>query len=150
MAATDDARHSKLVALDLIKAYAHTDRRLVRERAEGITGEEGERIASELKVFAAFLSRRVQETGVPWRPADSREAVARTVADLLEPEMEFAVVSAWEAYSVGEYEAARVRAQGDPLVFMHMFAAFSAAIGTAVYGTDELLPTLRLAAELPD
>ncbi|GAA3967110.1 hypothetical protein FOF52_10790 [Thermobifida alba] len=150
MAATDDARHHKTVALDLIDAYARADRRMVGERSAGISAETGERVASELKVFGAFLSRRVRETGVPWRPADSREAVARTVADLLEPEMEFAVVSAWEAYSVGEHEAARARAHGDPLVFVHMLAAFSAAIGTAVYGREELLPTLRLAAELPD
>ncbi|KUP96737.1 hypothetical protein [Thermobifida cellulosilytica] len=150
MAATDDTRHHKAVALDLIDAYAHADRRLVRERSAGISTEAGERIASELKVFAAFLSRRVQDTGVPWRPADTREAVSRTVADLLDPEVELAVVTTWEAYAVGEHEAARVRAQGDPLVFVHMLAAFSAAVGTAVYGREELLPTLRAAAELSD
>ena len=121
MAATDDDRHHTTVALDLIDAYVRADRRMIGERSAGISAEAGE----------------------PWRAADSREAVARTVADLLEPEVEFAVVSAWEAYAIGEHEAAWVRAHGDPLVFVHMLAAFSAAIGTAVYGREELLPTLR-------
>lgn len=143
MAATDDDRHHTTVALDLIDAYVRADRRMIGERSAGISAEAGERIVSTLKVCAAFLARRVQETGVPWRAADSREAVARTVADLLEPEVEFAVVSAWEAYAIGEHEAAWVRAHGDPLVFVHMLAASSAAIGTAVYGREELLPTLR-------
>lgn len=129
MAAIDDDRRHTSVALDLIDAYVRADRRMIGERSAAISPEAGERVVSALKVCAAFLARRVQETGVPWRPADSREAVARTVADLLDPEVEFAVVSAWEAYAIGEHEAARARAQGDPLIFVHMLAAFSAAIG---------------------
>ncbi|TDQ48193.1 hypothetical protein [Actinorugispora endophytica] len=150
MPATDDAQHIKRVAIELIEAYVNTDRERVRELSGGLGGAVGEEVISELKVFAAFLTRRVQETGVAWKPSDSREAVARAVANLVEPEVEFAVISAWEAYSVGEHEAAETVAQGDPLVFVHMLAAFSAAIGKAVYDPLELLATLRIAAGLAE
>lgn len=149
MSATDDAQYSKRTAINLIEAYVHADRGRVRELSD-IGGGDREAVISELKVFAAFLTRRVQETGMVWKPADSREAVARAVANMVEPEVEFAVVSVWEAYSVGEHEAAEALARGDRLVFVHMLAAFSAAVGAAVYKPAELLSTLRIAAGLAE
>ncbi|WP_106581239.1 hypothetical protein [Murinocardiopsis flavida] len=139
----------KHLAIALVAAYVHKDRDAVAEAVDGI-GADGAAVTSELKVFAGFLTRRVQETGVVWKPADSRDAVAGAVADLLEPEVEFAVVTAWEAFAVGETEAAERFTRGDPLIFMHMLAAFCAAIGQAVYGPQELLSTLRIAAGIAD
>ncbi|WP_017539281.1 hypothetical protein [Nocardiopsis halophila] len=134
-------------AVVLIDAYVRSDRDALSEAAARIQ-EEGDTgtVTSELRVFAAFLTRRVQETGVSYRPADSREAVARTVADLLPPELEFAVVTAWEAHSVGEEEAAERLSNGDPMVQVHMLAAFCAGVGRAVYKPAELVSTLRIAA----
>lgn len=140
--APDLPDHVKETAIALVGAYAdhnrdELDRVLPRARAEA------EALTSELKVVAAFLSRRVQKTGVVWKPADSREAVARTVAEMLPPELEFAVSTAWEAHSVGEEEAAERFTRGDPMVYVHMLAAFSAAIGLAVYKRAELVSVLR-------
>ncbi|GAB3212530.1 hypothetical protein ACQEU5_15965 [Marinactinospora thermotolerans] len=147
MPGTNDADGVTQLAISLVDAYVRKDRDAV-----GTAVAEAERsgriddVTSELKVYASFLTRRVQETGVVWKPADSREAVARTVADILEPELEFAVVTAWEAHSVGEHEAAERFTRGDPLVFLHMLAAFCAAIGQAVYKPAELISTLRIAS----
>ncbi|SKA29683.1 hypothetical protein SAMN02745673_03752 [Marinactinospora thermotolerans DSM 45154] len=147
MPGTNDADGVTQLAISLVDAYVRKDRDAVgaavaeAERSGGIDD-----VTSELKVYASFLTRRVQETGVVWKPADSREAVARTVADILEPELEFAVVTAWEAHSVGEHEAAERFTRGDPLVFLHMLAAFCAAIGQAVYKPAELISTLRIAS----
>ncbi|GLU48009.1 hypothetical protein [Nocardiopsis ansamitocini] len=149
MPGTDDAT-IKRMAIGLIETYVQSDPKRVRAIAEGLNAEDLAAVTSELKVFAAFLTRRVQETGVVYKPADSREAVARAVADLLEPEVEFAVISAWEAYSIGEYEAAEDLTRGDPLIFPHMLAAFSAAVGQAVYEPAELLSTLRIAAGIDE
>lgn len=152
MPGTDDAAPDdrvKHLTIALIDAYVRKDRAAVAAAVDGI-GTDDEAATSELKVFASFLTRRVQETGVVWKPADSREAVAAAVADLLEPEVEFAVVTAWEAFSVGETEIAERFTQGDPLIFMHMLAAFCAAVGQAVYGPDELLSTLRIATGIAE
>ncbi|RCV50182.1 hypothetical protein [Marinitenerispora sediminis] len=151
MSATDDANTVKHLAIALIDAYVRRESADLAAAVEGITGAEAVAAAtSELKVYASFLTRRVQETGMVWKPADSREAVARAVADLLEPEVEFAVINAWEAYSVGEEEAAERFTRGDPLVFMHMLAAFSAAVGRAVYSPAELVSTLRIASGISE
>lgn len=132
----------KKSAVDLIAAYADHDRDEL-DRVIPPATDHADAVASELKVLAAFLSRRVQETGVMWKPADSREAVARTVAEMLPPELEFAVSTAWEAHSLGEEEIAERFTLGDPMIYAHMLAAFCAAIGLAVYKQAELVSTLR-------
>lgn len=135
--------------ISLVEAYVERDADGVEERSAAILRDGGVDAAiSDLKVFAAFLARRVQETGLAWRPSDSREAVSRTVADMLPPEIELAVVSAWEAHALGEEEAAEQFTLGDPQIRLHMLAAFCAAIGQAVYEPAELISTLRLAAGL--
>ncbi|WP_046469123.1 hypothetical protein [Allosalinactinospora lopnorensis] len=143
MPGTDDAEGVQQTAIALIDAYVRKDSAAI-ERAAAEAADDVDGVTSELKVIASFLTRRVQETGVVWKPADSREAVARAVADLLPPEVEFAVVTAWEAHSVGEKETAERFTRGDPTVFMHMLAAFSSAIGQAVYKPAELISTLRI------
>lgn len=140
--AADIPEHVKEVAIDLVGAYADRNRDTL-DRLIPVASDNAEQVRSELKVVAAFLSRRVQQTGVVWKPADSREAVAHTVAGMLPPELEFAVSTAWEAHSVGEEEAAERFTRGDPMVYVHMLAAFGAAIGLAVYKQAELLSTLR-------
>ncbi|OLT25005.1 hypothetical protein BJF83_05930 [Nocardiopsis sp. CNR-923] len=140
--APDLPDHVKHTAIALVGAYADRNRDELEEAVPG-AADDVDDVLSELKVIAAFLSRRVQQTGVVWKPADSREAVARTVAEMLPPELEFAVSTTWEAHSVGEEEAAERISQGDPMVFVHMLAAFSAAIGLAVYRRPELVSTLR-------
>ncbi|MUL43031.1 hypothetical protein FZ103_17950 [Streptomonospora sp. PA3] len=144
MPGTDDTDRTKQLAITLIDAYVRKDSDLL-DRTVAEIGADSEAAVSELKVFGSFLSRRVQETGVVWKPADSREAVASTVADMLAPEVEFAVITAWEAYSLGEEEAAERFTNGDPAIYLHMLAAFSAAIGQAVYKPAELISTLRIA-----
>lgn len=134
--------HVKRTAIDLIAAYADRDRKELDEVLPRAF-DDADAVVSELKVIAAFLSRRVQQTGVVWKPADSREAVARMAAEMLPPELEFAVSTAWEAHTVGEEEAAERFTRGDPMVYVHMLAAFAAAIGLAVYKRAELLSTLR-------
>ncbi|GHC90565.1 hypothetical protein GCM10007079_36950 [Nocardiopsis terrae] len=134
--------HVKETAIALVSAYADHNREEL-DRVVPRAADDVDDVHSELRVIAAFLGRRVQGTGVVWKPADSREAVARTVAEMLPPELEFAVSTAWEAHSVGEEEAAERFAQGDPMVFVHMLAAFCAAIGLAVYKRAELVSTLR-------
>ncbi|GAA0991022.1 MULTISPECIES: hypothetical protein [Nocardiopsidaceae] len=129
-------------AIELIEAYADRDREAL-DAVVPRAADDVDEVLSELKVVAAFLGRRVQQTGVVWKPADSREAVARTVAEMLPPELEFAVATAWEAHSVGEEEAAERFTRGDPMVYVHMLAAFGAAIGLAVYKRAELLSVLR-------
>lgn len=129
-------------AVDLVAAYSDHDREGL-ERVIPSATDHADAVVSELKVLAAFLSRRVQETGVMWKPADSREAVARTVAEMLPPELEFAVSTAWEAHSLGEEEIAERFTLGDPMVYAHMLAAFCAAIGLAVYKRAELVSMLR-------
>lgn len=137
----------KSLAIALIEAYVEGDSGGVVGRAAEIADRGGtDRAISDLKVFAAFLARRIQETGIAWQPSDSREAVAHTVADRLPPELEFAVVTAWEAHSVGEDEAAERLSRGDPQVRLHMLAAFCAAVGQAVYEPADLIETLRLAS----
>lgn len=132
----------KKSAVDLIAAYADHDRDEL-DRAIPPAADHADAVVSQLKVLSAFLSRRVQETGVLWKPADSREAVARTVAEMLPPELEFAVSTAWEAHSLGEEEIAERFTLGDPMIYAHMLAAFCAAIGLAVYKRAELVSTLR-------
>ncbi len=144
MPGTDDVSGVQQTAIALIDAYVQQDRAAVEQAADDAAAD-ATAVISELKVIASFLTRRVQETGVVWKPADSREAVARAVADLLPPELEFAVSTAWEAHSVGESEAADRLSQGDPMVFVHMLAAFSSAMGQAVYKPAELISTLRIA-----
>ncbi|MDT0304728.1 hypothetical protein [Streptomonospora wellingtoniae] len=144
MPGTDDTDRTKQLAITLVDAYVRKDRDLLDSTLADI-GDDTDATVSELKVFGSFLSRRVQETGVVWKPADSREAVASTVADMLPPEVEFAVITVWEAYSVGEEEAAERFTNGDPAIYLHMLAAFSAAIGLAVYKPAELISTLRIA-----
>lgn len=140
--ASDVPDHVKRTAIDLIAAYAdHNQDEL--DGAVPRASDDVDGVMSELKVIAAFLSRRVQQTGVVWKPADSREAVARMAAQMLPPELEFAVSTAWEAHSVGEEEAAERFTRGDPMVYVHMLAAFSAAIGLAVYKHTELVSILR-------
>ncbi|WP_017612528.1 hypothetical protein [Nocardiopsis salina] len=136
-------------AVDLVAAYADHDREAL-ERAVPPATDHADAVVSALKVLAAFLSRRVQETGVMWKPADSREAVARTVAEMLPPELEFAVSTAWEAHSLGEEEVAERFTLGDPMVYAHMLAAFCAAIGLAVYKRAELVSTLRQVSGLEE
>ncbi|MFL1378871.1 MULTISPECIES: hypothetical protein [unclassified Nocardiopsis] len=145
----DQPDHVKRTAIDLIAAYADRNRDEL-ERAIPRAADDAEAVQSELRVISAFLGRRVQETGVVWKPADSREAVARTVAEMLPPELEFAVSTAWEAHTVGEEEAAERFTRGDPMVYVHMLAAFSAAIGLAVYKRAELISTLRQVTGLSD
>ena len=145
----DQPDHAKRTAIDLIAAYADRNRDEL-ERVIPRAVEEAGAVQSELRVISAFLGRRVQETGVVWKPADSREAVARTVAEMLPPELEFAVSTAWEAYTVGEEEAAERFTRGDPMVYVHMLAAFSAAIGLAVYKRAELTSTLWQVTGLSD
>jgi hypothetical protein len=140
--APDAPDHVKRTAIDLIEAYADRNRQELDEVVPR-AADDVEAVTSELKVIAAFLGRRVQQTGVVWKPADSREAVARMVAEMLPPELEFAVSTAWEAHSVGEEEAAERFTRGDPMVYVHMLAAFGAAIGLAVYKRAELLSILR-------
>jgi hypothetical protein len=147
--ASDVPDHVKRTAIDLIAAYTDRDREEL-DRVVPHASDDADAVMSELKVIAAFLSRRVQQTGVVWKPADSREAVARTVAEMLPPELEFAVSTAWEAHSVGEEEAAERLTQGDPMVYVHMLAAFGAAIGLAVYKRAELLSILRQVTGLVD
>ncbi|WP_285728889.1 hypothetical protein [Nocardiopsis sp. ATB16-24] len=139
---SDVPGHVKRTAIDLIAAYADRDRKELDEVLPRAF-DDADAVVSELKVIAAFLSRRVQQTGVVWKPADSREAVARMAAEMLPPELEFAVSTAWEAHTVGEEEAAERFTRGDPMVYVHMLAAFAAAIGLAVYKRAELLSTLR-------
>lgn len=139
---SDVPGHVKRTAIDLIAAYADRDRKELDEILPRAS-DDADAVVSELKVIAAFLSRRVQQTGVVWKPADSREAVARMAAEMLPPELEFAVSTAWEAHTVGEEEAAERFTRGDPMVYVHMLAAFAAAIGLAVYKRAELLSTLR-------
>jgi hypothetical protein len=145
----DQPDHVKRTAIDLIAAYADRNRDEL-ERVIPRAADDAEAVQSELRVISAFLGRRVQETGVVWKPADSREAVARTVAEMLPPELEFAVSTAWEAHTVGEEEAAERFTRGDPMVYIHMLAAFSAAIGLAVYKRAELISTLRQVTGLSD
>ncbi|QBI55307.1 hypothetical protein [Streptomonospora litoralis] len=145
MPGTDDTDRMKQLAITLVDAYVRKDRDLLDQTVAEV-GDDTEGAVSELKVFGSFLSRRVQETGVVWKPADSREAVASAVADMLPPEVEFAVITVWEAYSLGEEEAAERFTNGDPTVYLHMLAAFSAAIGQAVYKPAELISTLRIAS----
>ena len=145
----DQPDHVKRTAIDLIAAYADRNRDEL-ERVIPRAADDAEAVQSELRVISAFLGRRVQETGVVWKPADSREAVARTVAEMLPPELEFAVSTAWEAHTVGEEEAAERFTRGDPMVYVHMLAAFSAAIGLAVYKRAELIATLRQVTGLSD
>ncbi|WP_397222743.1 hypothetical protein [Nocardiopsis lambiniae] len=140
--APDPPDHVKRTAIDLIAAYADHDRDAL-ERVIPRATDDAEAVRSELRIISAFLGRRVQETGVVWKPADSREAVARTVAEMLPPELEFAVSTAWEAHTVGEEEAAERLTRGDPMVYVHMLAAFGAAIGSAVYKRAELVSILR-------
>lgn len=140
---------AKRLAITLIDCYTRKDREGLQQAAAGAADDIAD-VTSELKVFASLLTRRVQETGVVFKPADSREAVAGAVADMLPPEVEFAVVTAWEAYSVGEEETAERFTNGDPTVYMHMLAAFASAIGLAVYKEAELVSTLRIAAGLED
>ncbi|WP_435106071.1 hypothetical protein [Nocardiopsis synnemataformans] len=140
--APDAPDHVKRTAIDLIEAYADRNRQEL-DAVVPRASDDVEAVTSELKVIAAFLGRRVQQTGVVWKPADSREAVARMVAEMLPPELEFAVSTAWEAHSVGEEEAAEHFTRGDPMVYVHMLAAFGAAIGLAVYKRAELLSVLR-------
>src|SRR5690606_18038773 len=130
----DERRRAAVLAIEIIDAYVRSDRGALAEAAARVE-EEGavDPVTSELRVFTAFLTRRVQETGVVYKPADSLEAVAAAVADMLPPELEFAVVTVWEAYSVGEEEAAERLSHGDPMVAVHMLAAFCAAVGRAVY-----------------
>lgn len=109
----DDAARVKQLAVTLVDAYVRKDADALAAAVAGIGGATAE-VTSDLKVFAAFLTRRVQETGVVWKPADAREAVAAAVADMLPPEIEFAVVTAWEAYSVGEEAVAERFTNGDP------------------------------------
>lgn len=149
-----ETQGAKEQAIDLVDAYARRDRTALEAAVASLEpdapgGGAGE-VTSELKVFAAFLTRRVQETGVVWKPADSREAVARAVADMLPPEQEFAVSTAWEAYSVGEEEIAERFTRGDPLIFIHMLAAFCSAVGQAVYKPGELVSTLRIVTGLAE
>ena len=141
--------HVKETAIALVSAYVDHNREEL-DRLIPRASDDVDDVLSELKVISAFLGRRVQNTGVVWKPADSREAVARTVAEMLPPELEFAVSTAWEAHSIGEEEAAERFAQGDPMVFVHMLAAFCAAIGQAVYKRAELVSTLRQVAGLSD
>lgn len=141
--------HVKEIAISMVSAYVDHNRGELDQLIPRATDEVDD-VLSELRVIAAFLGRRVQATGVVWKPADSREAVARTVAEMLPPELEFAVSTAWEAHSIGEEEAAERIAQGDPMVFAHMLAAFCAAIGQAVYKRAELVSTLRQVAGLTD
>ncbi|MDS1271150.1 hypothetical protein RIF23_12680 [Lipingzhangella sp. LS1_29] len=151
MPGNTDPDGTKHRTITLVEAYVAKDATAVAEAVDAIDTEERVTASiSELKVLASFLTRRVQDTGVAWQPADAREAVARAVADLLEPEVELAVVSTWEAYSVGERAAAEHFTQGDPLVFAHMLAAFTAAIGQAVYTPTELMATLRMASGLAE
>ena len=138
----DPPAHVKETAIALVDAYVGHDRDEL-DRMIPRAADDAADVLSELKVLAAFLGRRVQATGVVWKPADSREAVARTVAEMLPPELEFAVSTAWEAHSVGEVEAAERFTRGDPMIYVHMLAAFCAAIGTAVYKRAELISTLR-------
>ncbi|CAL9564479.1 hypothetical protein SUDANB121_04728 [Nocardiopsis dassonvillei] len=147
--APDQPDHVKRTAIDLIAAYADRNRDEL-ERVVPRAADDAGAVQSELRVIAAFLGRRVQGTGVVWKPADSREAVARTVAEMLPPELEFAVATAWEAHTVGEEEAAERFTRGDPMVYVHMLAAFSAAIGLAVYKRAELISTLRQVTGLSD
>lgn len=141
----------KLRATTLVEAYVAKDATAVAEAVQAIVvADQTAASISELKVLAAFLTRRVQETGVAWQPSDAREAVARAVADLVEPEVELAVVSAWEAHSLGESATAEHFTQGDPLIFTHMLAAFTAAIGQAIYSPEELIATLRIASGLAE
>ncbi|WP_150253038.1 hypothetical protein [Nocardiopsis deserti] len=140
--APDAPDHVKRTAIDLIEAYADRNRQEL-DAVVPRASDDVEAVTSELKVIAAFLGRRVQQTGVVWKPADSREAVARMVAEMLPPELEFAVSTAWEAHSVGEEETAERFTRGDPMVYVHMLAAFGAAIGLAVYKRAELLSILR-------
>ncbi|PWV57494.1 MULTISPECIES: hypothetical protein [Nocardiopsis] len=141
--------HVRETAIELISAYVdHNSEELDRVIPRAV--DHVDDVQSELRVIAAFLGRRVQETGVVWKPADSREAVARTVAEMLPPELEFAVSTAWEAHSIGEEETAERLAQGDRMVFVHMLAAFCAAIGLAVYKRAELVSTLRQVTGLSD
>nr|WP_306367356.1 hypothetical protein [Nocardiopsis sp. CC223A] len=145
----DQPDHVKRTAIDLIAAYADRNRDEL-ERVIPRAADDADAVQSELRVISAFLGRRVQETGVVWKPADSREAVARTVAEMLPPELEFAVSTAWEAHTVGEEEAAERFTRGDPMVYVHMLAAFSAAIGLAVYKRAELIAILRQVTGLSD
>lgn len=140
--APDVPDHVKRTAIDLIAAYADRNQQEL-DAVVPRASDDVEDVTSELKVIAAFLGRRVQQTGVVWKPADSREAVARMVAEMLPPELEFAVSTAWEAHSVGEEETAERFTRGDPMVYVHMLAAFGAAIGLAVYKRAELVSTLR-------
>jgi hypothetical protein len=140
---------AKSLAIALVEAYVHRDRDGVDTGINAVDRAGAvEDVLSELKVFAAFLARRVQETGISWQPADSREAVAAAAADLVPPEIEIAVVTAWEAHALGEEAAAEVLTRGDPFVRVHMLAAFCAAIGSSIYEPDELIRTLRLASGL--
>lgn len=145
----DLPEHVRETAIALISAYADHNREEL-DRVIPRAADDVEDVMSELRVIAAFLGRRVQETGVVWKPADSREAVARTVAEMLPPELEFAVSTAWEAHSIGEEETAERLAQGDRMVFAHMLAAFCAAVGLAVYKRAELVSTLRQVTGLSD
>lgn len=147
--ANEPPDHVKETAIALVSAYADHNRGEL-DRTIPRAADDADDVLSELKVIAAFLSRRVQRTGVAWKPADSREAVARTVAEMLPPELEFAVSTAWEAHSVGEEETAERFTRGDPMVFVHMLAAFCAAIGLAVYKRAELVSTLRQVTGLGD
>jgi hypothetical protein len=140
--APDAPDRVKRTAIDLIEAYADRDRQEL-DAVVPRASDDVEAVTSELKVIAAFLGRRVQQTGMVWKPADSREAVARMVAEMLPPELEFAVSTAWEAHTIGEEEAAERFTRGDPMVYVHMLAAFGAAIGLAVYKRAELLSILR-------
>jgi len=152
MSDTHGADRVKRLAIGLIDAYVRSDADGVQRTAADVAAADAavDGVTSELKVFASFLTRRVQETGVVWKPADSREAVAAAVADLLPPELEFAVVTAWEAHSVGEEEVAERFTNGDPMVRAHMLAAFCAAVGRAVYKPAELISTLRIATGLAE
>src|SRR5690606_41922432 len=80
----DVRRRAAVLASEIIDAYVRSDRGALAEAAARVE-EEGavDPVTSELRVFTAFLTRRVQETGVVYKPADSREAVAAAVADML-------------------------------------------------------------------
>lgn len=120
----------------------------VPQWAERVVAEgKADRVASDLRVLAAHLARELQVGGSVPSPRRFRQAVAEIVAPLLPPELELAVINAWEAYSLGEEEASEHFIAGDPLVRLHMLAAYCTAVGNWLMDPGELLARLRLASE---
>ncbi|PRX97379.1 hypothetical protein [Allonocardiopsis opalescens] len=146
----DGKEADKRLAIELIAAYTSRDPGAVRAVVGRIEPTASPGVGSELKILASFLTLRAREAGVVWGPEDARTAVGSTIAGILEPEHEFAVVASMAAFADGDVEEATKLTNGDDTILLHMLAAYAAGLGGEVYRPAELLATLRIATGIVD